>query len=154
MAVPAKRARPYPQCNWLVDLGDGDTGSIDAGFQECSNIGAEATIAEYRVGNAKENAVMKVSLLNKATDVTLKRGVVGSSKLWDWFDQVRNGDLSALRIVRIHLMSEDHNETVVTWTLKNCRPVKATFASLNAKGTDVAMEELTMAYERLEQDHS
>jgi phage tail-like protein len=151
MAVPAKRARPYPQCNWLVDLGDGDTGSIDAGFQECSNLGMEAAVAEYRAGNAKENAVMKISLLNKATDVTLKRGVTGGSKVFDWLDQVRNGDQSALRNVTIHLMSEDHNETVATWTLKNCRPVKAILASsLNAKGTDVAMEELTIAYERLD----
>ena len=52
-------------------------GSVDAGFQECSNLGMEVTVAEYRNGNAKENGVMKITLLNKATDVTLKRGVIG-----------------------------------------------------------------------------
>ena len=51
---------------------------------------------------------MKVTLLNKATDVTLKRGVMGSSTLYDWLNQIRNGDQDALRTVRIHLMSEDH----------------------------------------------
>jgi phage tail-like protein len=150
--TPPKRDRPYGQFNFLVDLkGDNDTSSIDAGFQECSNLGMEVTVAEYRAGNAKENGVMKVTLLNKATDVTLKRGVMGSSTLYDWLNQIRNGDQGALRTVRIHLMTEDHSDTpVATWSMLRARIIKYTVATLSAKGTDVAMEELTLAYERME----
>jgi hypothetical protein len=55
------RDRPYVQFNFLVDLGTGNTEGVEAGFQECSNIGMEVTVAEYRNGNAKENSVRKIT---------------------------------------------------------------------------------------------
>src|SRR6266516_24547 len=116
MAV--QRDRPYAQFNFLVDLGDGNTDGPQAGFQECSNIGMEVTVAEYRNGNEKENSVRKITGLNKSTDVTLKRGVIGSLNLYQWLNDIRNGNQSALRNVVIHLQSEDHNPTPVqTWKL-------------------------------------
>ena len=38
----------------------------------------------------------------------------------------------------------------MTWNLKNARATKLSYGALNAKGNDVAMEELVLAYERLE----
>ena len=148
MAVP--RDRPYVQFNFLVDLGTGVTAGPQAGFQECSNIGMEVTVAEYRTGNMAENSVQKITGINKATDVTLKRGVIGSLDLYAWLDQIRNGDQKALRTVTIELQSEDHTQVVQTWKLLRARIIKHVSGPLNAKGTDVAMEELTVAYERLQ----
>ena len=148
--MPPKRDRPYAQFNFLVDLGSGDTDSVDAGFQECSNLGMEVTVAEYRPGNAKENSVMKVTGLNKATDVTFKRGVMGSDTLYAWLNDIRNGNENALKTVRVQLMSEDHSSTVGTWSLLRARIIKYVTGPFNAKGTDVAMEELTIAYERMD----
>jgi phage tail-like protein len=150
MAV--KRDRPFTQFNFLVDLGTGNTDGPEAGFQECSNIGMEVTVAEYRNGNAKENGVMKVTGLNKATDVTLKRGIVGSDNLYTWLNDIRNGNENSLRTVRLQLMSEDHQMAVQTWTLLRARIIKYVAGPFNAKGTDVAMEELTLAYERMEME--
>jgi phage tail-like protein len=140
------------QFNFLVDLGTGNTDGADAGFQEISGIGMEVTVAEYRNGNEKENSVRKITGLNKSTDVTLKRGVIGSLSLYKWLDQIRNGDQAALRNVVIQLQSEDHTSVVMTWKLIRARIIKHTSGPLNAKGTDVAMEELTLAYERLEME--
>ena len=39
---------------------------------------------------------------------------------------------------------------VMTWKLLRARIIKHRSGPLNGKGTDVAMEELTLAYERLE----
>ena len=50
----------------------------------------------------------------------------------------------------IQLQNEDHTAIVMTWKLLRARIIKHTSGPLNAKGTDVAMEELTLAYERLE----
>ena len=86
------RDRPYVQFNFLVDLGTGNTDGPDAGFQEVSGIGMEVTVAEYRNGNHKENSVMKITGMNKSTDVTMKRGVIGSLTLYNWLNQIRNGD--------------------------------------------------------------
>jgi phage tail-like protein len=150
MAV--KRERAYVQFNFLVDLGDGNTEGVDAGFQEISGIGMEVTVAEYRNGNSRENSVMKINGLNKSTDVTLKRGVIGSLNLYKWLNQIRNGDQGALRTVTISLQSEDHSQAVLTWKLLRARIIKTTSGPLSAKGTDVAMEELVLAYERLEME--
>jgi phage tail-like protein len=150
MATP--RERPYVQFNFLVDLGDGNTDGPQAGFQECSNIGMEVTVAEYRNGNEKENSVRKITGMNKATDVTLKRGVIGSLNLYQWLNDIRNGNQNALRNVVVHLQNEDHSAIVQTWKLMRARIIKHISGPMNAKGTDVAMEELTLAYERLEME--
>jgi len=146
------RERPYVQFNFLVDLGTGNTDGPDAGFQEISGIGMEVTVAEYRTGNEKENSVRKITGLNKATDVTLKRGVIGSLTLYQWLNQIRNGDQNALRTIIVHLQNEDHTAIVQTWKLLRARVIKHTSGPLNAKGTDVAMEELVLSYERLEME--
>lgn len=146
------RERPYVQFNFLVDLGDGNTDGPQAGFQEISGIGMEVTVSEYRTGNHKENSVMKITGMNKATDVTMKRGVIGSLNLYKWLDDIRNGNQNALRTVTLTLMNEDHTDAVQTWKLLRARITKHTSGPLNAKGTDVAMEELVLAYERLEME--
>ena len=144
------RDHPYAQFNFLVDLGAGDTESPEAGFQECSAIGMSIEVIEYRNGNDKVNGVRKLPGLARAGDVTLKRGVIGSLNLYKWIDQVRNGDPGGRRNVLIQLRSEDHTQVVLTWRLLGAFPVKLSCGPLDAKGTDVAIEELTLAYERLE----
>ena len=150
MAV--RRDRPYAQFNFLVDLGTGQTDGPEAGFQECSGIAMSVDVIEYRNGNDKENNPRKLTGLSRVSDVTLKRGIIGSLGLYKWIDQIRNGDPAAFRTVIIQLQNEDHTATVMTWKLLRARIIKHTSGPLNAKGTDVAMEELTLAYERLEME--
>jgi len=144
------RDRPYTQFNFLVDLGSGITDGPEAGFQDVSGIGIEVEVIEYRNGNAKENHVTKLNGLSKYPNVTLKRGLIGSLNLYQWIDQIRNGDPGGLRTVVIQLQNEDHTQVVLAWKLLRARIVKHVSGPLNAKGTDVAMEELVLAYERLE----
>ncbi|HXF63269.1 MAG TPA: phage tail protein [Caldilineaceae bacterium] len=144
------RDRPYSAFNFLVKLGDeGDPNSVQAGFQEVTGLGMEITVQEYRAGNSLENAPLKITGMHKVTDVTLKRGVIGALDLYTWLDQVRNGRQDALRTVVIQLQNEDHSAVVMEWKLNNARPIKYTGPSFNGKGTDVAIEELVIAAERI-----
>jgi phage tail-like protein len=147
--MPVQRDHPYMQFNFLVDLGDGETGTPSAGFQECGQIGMEVTIVEYRNGNERENNVRKLTGLTKTADVTLKRGIIGASTLYAWINEVRNGG-QATRTVIIQLQNEDHTEVVQTWKLLRARIVKHVSGPFNAQGSDVAMEEIVLACERLE----
>jgi len=122
---------PYARFNFLVDLGAGAGAGPHAGFEDFSHV--------------------KINGLNKATDVTLKRGVISSSALQDWLDQIRNGRQGADRTVTIMMQNEAH-KIVRTWKLLRARIIKHVSGPFNAKGTDVAMEELTIAYERLEME--
>ena len=144
------RDRPYVQFNFLVDLGDGVTDGPHAGFSEVSGIGMDVAVIEYRTGNSRENNVIKLTGLNRVSDVTLKRGLIGSLNLYQWLDQIRNGDQQSLRTVTLQLLNEDHSDVVQTWKLLRARIIKHTSGPFNAKGTDVAIEEMVLAYERLE----
>lgn len=143
---------PYGQFNFLVDLGTGSTDGPQAGFQECSEIGMAVDVIEYRNGNDKANEVRKLTGLARYSDVTLRRGIIGSLDLYKWLNQIRNGDQGAVRTVTIQLQNEDHTQVAMTWQLQRARIVKHVSGPLNARGTDVAMEELTLAYGRLEQE--
>ena len=67
-------------------------------------------------------------------------------------NQIRNGDQNALRTITVSLQNEDHTAIVQTWKLLRARIIKHVSGPMNAKGTDVAMEELTISYERLEME--
>ena len=150
--MATKRDRPWGRFNFLVDLGDGNTEGPEAGFQECSPIGMHVDVAEYRNGNDKENNPRKLTGLARVPDITLARGIIGSLGLYSWLDQIRNGDENALRTVTIRLQSEDHTQVVLTWKLLRARIVRYSAGPLDARGGDVAMEELTLACERLEME--
>jgi len=148
----ARPERPYAQFNFRVDLADGsDVSSAVAGFQEITGLGTEITVAEYRNGNDKFNSVRKISLMNKASDVTFKRGAIGVLTLYKWIDNLRSGQAD-YRTVVVHLMAEDHSGPVLTWRMLGARPSKYTAGQLSAKGTDVMMEEMVLVYERLEME--
>ncbi|HLR06922.1 MAG TPA: phage tail protein [Pyrinomonadaceae bacterium] len=146
------RDHPYAQFDFLVDLGTGNTDGPEAGFQEMSGIGLEVSVSEYRAGNTKANSVRKITGLNKATDVTLKRGVIGSLSLNQWLNEIRTGNQNGWRTITISLQNEEHTQIVQTWKLLRARIIKHTSGPFNAKGTDVAMEELTIAYESLDME--
>jgi phage tail-like protein len=148
MAV--QRDNPYIAFNFLVDLGTGDTGSVQAGFQEVSGLSMDIDIADYRNGNEPVNHVRKVTGMHKVSDVTLKRGLIGAMDLWEWIRQAQDGDQGAARSVTIQMLDEARNDTVMTWRLTNARPMKYTAPSLNANsGTEGAVEELVLSIENL-----
>lgn len=146
----AFRERPYSQFNFLVDFGVDPT-SPQAGFQEVSGLGMEITVAEYRNGNEKDNSPRKITGTYKVPDVTLKRGVLGDDTLYQWLNQIRNGAEDALRTVTIRLLAEDRTPAQ-SWKLTNARPTKYTGPQLTGKGTDVAVEELVLASERIDME--
>ncbi len=143
------RDHPYTQFNFLVDVGTGSDGP-DAGFAEVSGLDTHVDVIEYRTGNSRVNEPMKLTGLTRVSDVTLRRGLIGSLSLWQWFIEVRNGDPNAARSVMIQLLNEDRSDVVMTWQLVRARPVKHVSGPLVASGTDIAIEELVLSCERLE----
>ena len=65
-------------------------------------------------------------------------------------DLIATGPSEGEYKIVIQLQNEDHTAVVQEWKLLRARIIKHTSGPLNAKGTDVAMEELVVAYERLE----
>jgi len=146
--MATQRERPYSQFNFNVEI----EGIGEGGFQEVSGLGMEITVAEYRNGNELDNAPRKITGLYKVPDVTLKRGVIGSTDLYDWLNEVRNGSQDALRSVNVSLLSEDRSTVAMSWKLTNARPMKYTGPTMSGTGSEIAVEELVLACERIDQE--
>ncbi len=151
--MPTFRDNPYSAFNFVVaiggDQGDGSAGAVIGGFSEASGLGVDVEYAEYRNGNEMVNTVRKVPGVHKMDDVTLKRGLVGSTDLFDWVKTVRDGTADP-RNVTITLLDEAR-EAVASWVLRRAQPKKWTGPSLTAKGGgDVAMEEISFVHEGIE----
>jgi len=143
------RDTPYRNTHFLVDLGGGSEGPA-AGFSHVELPDISIDVIQYRTGNQPNSDIQEIPGQAHYRNVTLRRGLIGSLDLYEWIDQVRNGDGNARRNVTISLLSEDRTTVVFVWKLIRTFPVKYTFGDLNAKGTDVAIEELVLAYDRLE----
>jgi phage tail-like protein len=141
------REIPYRQFNYLLQFA-GESGT-QAGFQECSGLGLEVGLAEYRDGNEPPERGSRITGTHKVPDVTLKRGVIGEASLSAWLEESRSG-VNAQREAVLVLRSEDRTQTLQTWTLSGTRIVKCTGDLLNSQETQVALEELVLKCERIE----
>jgi phage tail-like protein len=141
------RDTPYGAFNFTVDLGSGTTG----GFSDVSGLVTEMTTADYRNGNEPENHVRKVPGMHKVTDITLKRGLIGSDDLFAWMRETRTAGYKAKRDITVRLLDEAHEKVAITWKLRGVVPLRYTGPTLAGKGGgDVAMEELVLSCEGLE----
>jgi phage tail-like protein len=94
---------------------------------------------------AKHASRIKMPGLHKANNITLKRGVIArDAGFWDWY---RNSERP--KTIAIKLLDE-RGKAAATWTLTNARPIKVAAPDLKAKGNDVAIESIVIAYESLE----
>src|SRR5690348_15436709 len=117
------------QPSFLLRFADGQ----EIRFQEAS--GLEPQPVERRA---------RVPGLHKMGDVTLKRGVIASSAAFEsWLKHPKPQPVVLKQL-------DEHGRVIATWKLANARLLKVTAPDLNAKGNDVAMEEVVIAYERLE----
>ncbi len=151
--MATQRDNPYGAFNFLVTLGgnqgDGSEGTVIGGFSDVSGLGNEVQYSNYRNGNERFNTVRKVPNTFTVDDVTLKRGLVGSTDLFEWIKTVRDGTADT-RQVTVTLLDEARNP-VATYKLRNAQPKKYTGPTLTAKGGgEVAMEELVFVCEGVE----
>lgn len=144
------RDKPYSNYNFLVDLGTGETEGPRAGFAEVILAESSIDVIRYRSGNDLESSDRKIPGRAHYGNVILKRGVIGSLDLYNWYNDVRNGNVNAARTVQVHLQNEDRTQVVWTWRFFRAWPVKYSFSPLHAKGKEVLIEELELAFERME----
>ena len=147
----ANRTAPYPSYNYIVNLnGPRDPEKLLGGFSDVTGLSTEIHISEYRDGNEAQAHVRKIPGSHKTGDVTLKRGVVDSSDLWDWVNQTQTTGILAQRDVVITLRDEA-NTPVQSWKLRSVVPMKYTGPTLSGKGGgEVAVEELVLCAEGFE----
>jgi phage tail-like protein len=144
--MPRVPESPYRAFNFMVSFGAGDDLRPVGGFAEVSGLVDGGTGTRGTGGAPFERLDRKAPGLQKVGSITLKRGVIRGADLGEWLAGVRSG--GARRDVTIQLR-EPGGKVARSWKLPAARILKHSGPSLNAKGNDVAIEELTLEYERL-----
>ncbi len=144
------RELPYPGLNFLLDLGTGETGTPAAGAMQVQFPDARIDILEYRNGNEKESDVRKLQAMSRYTPLILRRGLIGALDWYQWWNQLRNGDVNAKRTITIRLLTEDLSGEVMTWRFLRARPSSWHVSALDALHPDTLIETLEIVVERME----
>ena len=117
----------------------------DGAFAECSGLEATMEPKVIREGGRNYGALQRSGSVTFAT-VVLRRGMTRSRDLWYWFEHLTSGARYAHRMDAYVTMYDTAGEAVLTWKLTRALPTKFKAADLNARGSDVGIEELHLAH--------
>lgn len=138
----AARLEPLTNFNFTVEI-DGIT---RAAFHECTGFNSSIDVIEHREGGAI--SPLKLPGQTKYANVTLRRGVTDDRQLYDWHLGVAAGTVDR-RNGSIVVRDRTGAETA-RWNFFDAWPVRWAGPALSSEGTDIAIEELELAVERLE----
>ena len=140
----AERLNPLPSYRFQVEI----DGIRRAGFQQVT--GLEITVEPVEHNEGGRTTPLKVPGLTRYSDITLRYGVIRDPELYRWIRDVvdrrierRNGSIVLLDVAG--------EEEAVRWNFFEAWPTKLTVGDLNAETSDVLVDTLVLAIERLEQ---
>jgi phage tail-like protein len=148
--MATKRDNPYGAFNFKVEFGDVSGGEpIEGGFSDVSGLAKEINYSEYREGTDLTNTVRKIPNTFKLDEVTLKRGLIGSTEIFTWIKAVRQGEYQPRSVTIVVL--DEAGDPALEIVLSRAQPKKWMGPTLAAKGGgEVVMEELHLVHEGLE----
>jgi phage tail-like protein len=129
-------------------------GPITGGFSEVSGLEATMEAKTIKEGGRNYGALQRAGPVSFST-VVLRRGVVQARHLWTWWslfagaDGAANGGWAPTSRADLTISLIRGRDAVLGWELKNAMPAKFRVADLNARGTEVAIEEIHLVHEGL-----
>ncbi len=153
MGVP--RLDPLPGFNFYIALVDDSStmSSISSlasfalgGFAECSGLESELSTVDHEEGGVNDR-VHRFPGRFAFPNIVLKRGVGFGEDLYLWHEQFLAGE--GKRRNGLVFLANEMSIPIKTWTFERGIPVKWQGPSLNAQASDVAIETLEIAHERL-----
>ena len=145
MAQPGAQPTYFRAFQFMVEI----DGISQARFQEVGGIDATVDVLDYREGG-DNLGLRKLPGMTKHANLTLKRGYTDDEQLWTWFEDVMTGRTTNIRknlsVVQLDMAGQE----TIRWNLFQAFPVKYTAPSFNAKGNELSIESLEIAYERIE----
>lgn len=116
-------------------------------FSECTGFEATMEPKVIKEGGRNWGAIQRTGKITFAT-LVLKRGMTTTRDLWAWYEFIGTGKY-AHRLNVVVTMFDTSGTAILAWKLSHALPIKFKAADMNAKGTDVAIEELHLAHEGL-----
>ena len=137
----ADRLDPFRNFNFRLEI---DNLTV-AAFSEASGLASTGTATDYRTGVDIPLAPRKLVGLRSFGPITLKRGMLHESSLWDWYRNIATGRADR-RNGSVILMDEERND-VLRWNFEGAWPNKVEGPTLTATGNEIALESLELVVE-------
>lgn len=126
-------------------------GQVVGAFRECSGLGSENEVVEYKASGQKgEFVIKKVPGRLKWNNITLKRGITDAMDMWKWRKLVEQGNIDSARKNGTITMYNQSGTAVAKWNFTNAWPSKLTGPAANAGNNEVAIEEMELTHEGYE----
>lgn len=132
-------ADPYKVFQFIVEI----NGTQVGGFSEVTGLEVRTEVDEYREGGVNDY-VHKIAKETRYQNLTLKRGITDATELWEWHQQVVEGDIQR-KTVSVVLLDSQRQEKW-RWVFRDAYPVKWNGSDLNATGNTVAVESVELAH--------
>ncbi|MGA1792190.1 MAG: phage tail protein [bacterium] len=153
---------PFSDRNYELFVGDERL----AVFEDASIITEpETEIIEYKEGDPTEGIPTYSSLAGmhkvlgkhpgrtKYSNMILKRGYLDSGVLWDWYESIAEGAVSGIHKIGSVVVSKPGSaEPLGRYNFFEAWPSKWKGFTLDGKGSDVNVEEIELAIEKVERD--
>jgi phage tail-like protein len=135
---------PLVSAFFTIDFG----GSVKGAFRECTGLGSENEVVEYKASGDKGKFIMKkVPGRMKWNNITLKRGITDAMDMWEWRKQVEEGKVESARKNGSIVMYNQMNAEIARWNFVQAWPNKLTGPAANATNNEVGIEELEITHE-------
>jgi phage tail-like protein len=126
-------------------------GQVVGAFRECTGLGSEHQVVEYKASGPKgEFIIKKVPGRIKWNNIVLKRGITDAMDMWKWRKQVEDGKVTDARKNGTITMYDQSGAALAKWNFINAWPSKITGPSGNSNTNDVAIEEMELTHEGYE----
>ena len=135
----ADALKGYANCRFYVDIGR----DPQAVFTEMSGLQFETTVTEYEEGGTN-GFVHRLPGRSKVGNLTLKRGLTATNKLYAWYLEILQGKFSTANITVT--MYDEGGGVLAQWALHDAYPVKWTGPQLAADGKTAAVETVEFAH--------
>jgi len=111
-------------------------------FASVTGFSSQADVLEYPEGG-QNTFVHRLPSRVKQGNVTLKRGVIPDSVLYEWFQK---STVQVEPVTLVITLLDTSMKPVKVWNLINAYPVKWTGGDLNASSTEILTESLEIAH--------
>jgi phage tail-like protein len=118
-----------------------------AGFSEVSGLQLEIETEDYREGGVNEYIHKLAGPARYPTNLVLKRGLMSTTALWEWQQQIARGNIT--RHNGSIVLMNSAGEEKWRWNFKAAYPVKWSGPDLRGNSAEVALETLELVHRGL-----
>jgi len=136
--------KKYTNFRFKVEI-DGIDG---ASFSKASGAEVETDITEYEEGGYNE-FTHKFHNRKKYSNLVLERGIINSKQILDW---LMDNSGTSVTLKKITISTTNNLKEKITWTFKDCYPVKWSSGEFDGSGNSVLIEKVEIAHKGFTMD--